>query len=275
MNNPTHPAAHSQDLALPEHERETKALRAFLDCMKQLGFGTDDDINGGDTVDAIGSALRRIRRDLIPSSPALPPVNEEHKAVREALETIINRLHELGFGTDEDINGGDAVEAIGELYAQVVDETLAGTSLQAEYQVEGHDDDWAIAELKLTVRYALNGESAQDMKRQLEYAINHMLSNGMISGDSAATAEEVDVAVHVIDASACEGDPTALTESEMAEFISDRLMEGAWPLEQLPQIMAQHLVNPNLQSRSEILKEMEDLEWSPADTHTSDDANRP
>lgn len=55
--------------------------------------------------------------------------------VRQALDALLQGLQDLGFGTDEEINGGDAVDAIGELYQDVTERILGDG--QAEVQKSG------------------------------------------------------------------------------------------------------------------------------------------
>lgn len=43
-----------------------------------------------------------------------------------ALNMLLHGLTEIGFGSDEEINGADCVDSVGELYDQVVNETLQG-----------------------------------------------------------------------------------------------------------------------------------------------------
>jgi hypothetical protein len=59
------------------------------------------------------------------------------KAVQEgaptevyALNALLAGLEDLGFGTDNDINGADAVDAIGQLYADVTQRIMGGVSLK-------------------------------------------------------------------------------------------------------------------------------------------------
>lgn len=50
------------------------------------------------------------------------PITQE----RLALAFLLNGLKELGFGSDEPIDGGDAVEAVAELFEQVTQNMLKG-----------------------------------------------------------------------------------------------------------------------------------------------------
>ncbi|AVA38024.1 MULTISPECIES: hypothetical protein [Cupriavidus] len=49
----------------------------------------------------------------------------EHQ-VRLALQKVLHVMAKLGFGTDEEISGADAVDAIGEVFAEVTEEVLQG-----------------------------------------------------------------------------------------------------------------------------------------------------
>jgi hypothetical protein len=49
-----------------------------------------------------------------------------------ALNSLLNGLRDLGFGTDNDINGGDAVAEISNLYRDVTERVLGGASASTE-----------------------------------------------------------------------------------------------------------------------------------------------
>lgn len=52
-----------------------------------------------------------------------------------ALQSLLNGLADLGFGTDQEIDGADAVEAMGELFDDVLHRVLKSPS-----QVDAHAD---------------------------------------------------------------------------------------------------------------------------------------
>lgn len=60
------------------------------------------------------------------TDPAWSKLAERDHKHAQALTMLLGTLRELGFGGDDQIDGGDAVEALGEVYETITTEILAG-----------------------------------------------------------------------------------------------------------------------------------------------------
>lgn len=65
-------------------------MKGFIEELKALGFGTDDEINGGDVVDCINTHFNRLKK----SARALEYLREENRHLRK-VEKQNQRFHEL------------------------------------------------------------------------------------------------------------------------------------------------------------------------------------
>ncbi len=92
--------------------------------------------------------------------------------------------------------------------------------------------------LCLDVTYALNGESADSMQRLLRRMCISAIENGMLTG--ATDSEVEDYSVNTVEVM------ETPTKDEIAEFILDRIENGEFDLEGLPNRVARYgLMEPN------------------------------
>jgi hypothetical protein len=73
-----------------------------------------------------GAAHMENQMQNIANQSAKADTNTPFTRERLALAYLLNGLKELGFGRDEPINGGDAVEALAQMYAEVTENLLKG-----------------------------------------------------------------------------------------------------------------------------------------------------
>lgn len=71
-------------------------------------------------------------------------INDSTVAKEHALTALLQGLADLGFGTDRNIDGADAVDAISELFADVATRQLLGTDLEPKVIVaESQSGYWS------------------------------------------------------------------------------------------------------------------------------------
>lgn len=75
-----------------------------------INYDSDDQDQDGFTPEQLDALVER--------------ANDEQ--VRLALKKFLHAMSELGFGTDDDISGAEAVGAIGDVFAEVTEGVLPG-----------------------------------------------------------------------------------------------------------------------------------------------------
>lgn len=86
--------------------------------------------------------------------------------------------------------------------------------------------------LTLDVSYVLNGVSVEDMQAGLSRLVEHAISNGMLTGDSAAEVDEY--AAEVVE------QPEPLSEDSLARWMTRRIEDGELALEDIPVRLARY-----------------------------------
>lgn len=112
----------------------------------------------------------------------------------------------------------------------------------------------AVAQLVLDIEYDLDGEDPKYLVSLLHQAARHMISNGMITGDTRATVVRHDIHVDMLD-----DDSQLLDEGDLADFYADRIENGAISLENLPRMLARRALMRPLEAKGMVWQQMREL----------------
>lgn len=99
-------------------------------------------------------------------------------------------------------------------------------------------------ELKLNVRYALNGENATEMVRRLQRMVEIAMGEGLLTGESDAEVVEHDLAVRI--------KPQPIAEEDLTDFFTQRMTDGIWDLQDVTARCARY----GLQDPCDFIEEM-------------------
>lgn len=117
----------------------------------------------------------------------------------------------------------------------------------------------ATLQMTLVVDYLPNGVSVQDLKRRLERVLERSVGEGLLTGETAAEVAQYSMDVKVTSWS---GAPD-LDRDQVADFLADRIENGAMHLENIPREMARFGLMSPVDFLQEMDERMEELEFGP------------
>lgn len=138
-------------------------------------------------------------------------------------------------------------------------EALANLLASQGLTEEVGDEEKATLQMTLVVDYLPNGVNVQDLKARLERAFERAVGEGLLTGETAAEVDRHSMDVKVTSWS---GVPD-LDQEQIADFIADRIENGAMNLENIPSEMARFGLMSPAEFVQEMDERMEQLEFGP------------
>lgn len=86
--------------------------------------------------------------------------------------------------------------------------------------------------LTMDVTYCLNGENSIEMTSNLRKMCERAIGEGLLTGETDAEVDNCSVSVAI--------QPDPLSESELADFMLERIESGELHLEHIPDLMARY-----------------------------------
>lgn len=114
------------------------------------------------------------------------------------------------------------------------------------------DEEYGTINISISVRYKLNGETAESMADELEREVRRAIENGMLTGATSASVEE-----HCADIYPVSQEAADLDEDTISAWISKRIEYGLLDLEDVPLRMARYAIAEPGRMREEILERMQ------------------
>jgi hypothetical protein len=110
-----------------------------------------------------------------------------------------------------------------------------------------------LAHVRFTLNAVINagGEDHDYLSQRLNSAFGQAIGNGAITGDTAATVEELSANTTLLTPQAA-----ALDEDEVSKWISDQIEDGNMDVEHLPRLMARYALTDPAEMRSELAERM-------------------
>lgn len=114
------------------------------------------------------------------------------------------------------------------------------------------NQEFGTVNISISVRYLLNGETADAMADELEREVRRAIESGMLTGATSASVEE-----HCVDIYQVSQEAADLDEDQIADWVAKRIEFGLLNPEDIPLRMARYAIAEPGRMREEILERMQ------------------